>query len=60
MEIGGRSLTDRITQTIVVFAVFAVFNLVQDAYSWISVFLIPIFFFVMVLVIDVARNRLIV
>lgn len=58
MALEGNSLTDRITQAIVVLVVFAVFNLIQDTYSWTSVLLVPVFFFVMLLIIDMARNRL--
>lgn len=59
MRIEGKSLKERIIGALVVFAVFVLFNYFQTSYSWTIILVTPVVFFVIMVVIDATRNRII-
>jgi uncharacterized membrane protein YoaK (UPF0700 family) len=57
MDVAGKALSERITGALVVFLVFVAFDYFQGEYDWETLFLIPIVFFVFMIVIDVGLSR---
>lgn len=58
MDLEGRSLRERLLQSLVVFVVLFAYGYVQEAFGWRVPVIVAALFFVILMAIDGTRNRL--